>query len=206
MTAFAVDGLAQTQTMRKAHADRNEAGVVTPPEIQDAKQRELNRNSKIHAPRAAQADVNKNGSVISKATTATRRSRYIREIASVERPWEKMADANNDGKVSLKELRVYHVSRMDADGNGAITIEERRVYWNRKRSVANTPLTKQFDVNGDGYLSWEEGRMLLKERLALINSEGKAIITTDLEMEFDVNGDGVIDRAEESAVQAALKE
>ncbi len=193
-------------TARKAHADQNKDGVVTPREIKQEKKWELKQKSKVDKPWEAKADVNQDGRVGPREAAAAGRQYYLRELSVADRPWEKAADANGDGKVDVKELRVFHVSKMDVDGDGKITGIERRTYWVQKRAVVNTAAEKKYDANADGYLSWEEGRELLKDRLIVINTEGKAIVNTDLEAEFDANADGIIDRAEAPALQEALKD
>ncbi len=192
--------------VRKAHADKNKDGVVTPREVKQERRWETKQKSVVNTPWEAKADVNQDGHVGPKEAATARRSLYIRELSVADRPWEKKADANADGRVDLKELRIYHVSQLDANQDGRITVVERRAYWVQKRSVVNTALEKKYDTNGDGYLSWDEGRELLKDRLTVIKTDGQAIVNTDLEMEFDANGDGIIDRKEAPAVQQALEE
>jgi len=70
--------------------------------------------------------------------------------------------------------------------------------------VVDTPAEKRYDTNGDGYLSWAEGREMLKDRLAIIQTDGRAIVNNEIELEFDVNQDGVIDREEAAKLKAAL--
>lgn len=189
---------------RKAHADRNKDGQVDRVEIKSEKNWEHRQKAKVNTKWEAKTDADKDG-VVEPAEIAARRQ-YIREKSVVDRPWENAADANNDGKVDLKEVRVYHVTQMDTDHDGSITVTERSAYWTKTKAVVNTELEKKYDADNDGYLSWVEGKELLKDKLVVVNTKGKAIVNTDLEAEFDANGDGVIDRVEAPAVQSALKE
>lgn len=186
---------------RKAHADRNKDGQVDKKEIQLEKNREKNQKAKVNKPWEAKADTDKDGVVEAKEARV-----YFRAKSVVDRPWEEKADANNDGKVDWKEIHVYHKTQMDSDGNGIITVEERRAYWVKTKSVVNTEFEKKYDKDGDGYLSWDEGREMLKDKYAIIQTKGKAIVNTDLEAEFDANSDGVIDRSEAPAVREAIKD
>lgn len=189
---------------RKAHADRNKDGQVDRVEIQSEKNWEQRQKAQVNTKWEAKTDADKDGVV--EPTEIEARRQYIREKSVVDRPWENEADANNDGKVDLKEVRSYHLTQMDTDHDGAVTVAERSAYWTKTKAVVNTELEKKYDVDTDGYLSWTEGKELLKDKLVIVNTKGKAIVNTDLEAEFDANGDGVIDRAEAPAVQAALKE
>jgi len=131
-------------------------------------------------------------------------------VACAERPLvsarKAHADRNKDGHVDWKEIRVYHKTKMDTDNNGTITVKERRAYWVKTKSVVNTDFEKKYDKNGDGYLTWDEGRELLKDKHRIIQTKGRAIVNTDLEAEFDANSDGMIDRSEASAILEAIKE
>jgi Ca2+-binding EF-hand superfamily protein len=156
--------------------------------------------AKVNKAWEAKADSDKDGVVEAREAHA-----YFRAKSVVDRPWEEKADANNDGKVEWKELRVYHKTQMDTDGNGAITTEERIAYWTKVKSVVNTRVEKKYDKDGDGYLSWEEGKELLKDKAEIIKTKGKALVNTDLEAEFDKNSDGVIDGKEAPALLEAIK-
>ena len=69
----------------------------------------------------------------------------------------------------------------------------------------NTPLEKKYDADGNGWLSKSETIALLKDRLRVITTRGRAKVHTPLEKEFDTNGDGVIDRSEAEAMKDAVK-
>ena len=190
--------------VRKAHADRNKDGQVDRKEIKIEKKRQRIQRSKVNTPREAKADTDNDGVVEPKEAAAAKK--YFRKKSVVDRPWEEKADANNDGKVDWKEIRTYHKTRMDTDNNGTITVIERRNYWLKTKSVVNTEYEKKYDTNGDGYLTWAEGKELLKDKHRIIQTKGWAIVNTDLEAEFDANSDGIIDRSEASAILEAVKE
>jgi hypothetical protein len=157
--------------------------------------------ARVDTPREAKADANRDGFV---QPTEARRAAYLRNRSDVDRPWEKAADANTDGKVDGTELRVFHRAQLDANHDGIITVAERKGYWRQKRACVDTPAERRYDLDHDGYLSWEEGREYLKDRLILIQTHGRAVVDTDLELEFDTDGDGFIDRNEAVALKAAL--
>jgi len=184
----------------KAHADRNKDGQV------DKKEQKLEQRqkAKVDTRWEKKADVDKDGIVEPKEAAAAKK--YLREKSVVDRPWEEAADANKDGKVDWQEIRVYHKTQMDSDHNGIVSVEERRAYWVKTKSVVNTEYEKKYDTDGDGYLSWTEGKEMLKDKYEIIQTKGKAIVNTDLETEFDTNNDGVIDRSEAPAVREAIKD
>lgn len=185
---------------RKAHADLNDDGKVSKREMKIEKDWEKDQKAKVDKCWEAKADADKDGVV-----EAGEAKVYFRAKSTVDRPWEAKADANNDGKVELKELRVYHKTQMDADGNGMVTVAERRSYWVKGRALVNTEAEKHYDTNGDGYLSWDEGKELLKDKAAIIKTNGKAIVSNDIEAEFDSNSDGIIDGKEAPALLEAIK-
>lgn len=130
---------------------------------------------------------------------------HLRPCSAVDRPWEVHADTDKDGKVSRSELHAYHLGKLDSDHNGVITLDERKAHWIHNHAVVRSPSEKRYDTNGDGYLNWEEGREYLKDRIRVINTEGRAIVNNDIELEFDVDKDGVIDRAEAANIKAVLE-
>jgi len=190
--------------VRARHADRNKDGIVTPREVRDDKEWARHQKAKVDTPWEARADKDHDGVVEPKEAARMNSAHYMRVCSTVDRPWEVQADANKDGKVSRAELHAYHLDKLDADHNGVITVDERRSYWKLKHAVVDTPAEKRYDTNGDGYLSWGEGREFLKDRLTLINTHGRAAVTNELELEFDANKDGVIDRDEAAGLKAAL--
>jgi hypothetical protein len=165
----------------------------------------LKAKAKVDRPWEARADKNKDGLVGPReAAAAARRNRYLRARSDVDRPWEKLADTDGDGRVDGMELRVYHIKRMDANGDGVIQPAERVAYWKRAR-IVDTEIERKYDRNGDGFLEWPEVRELLKDRYALIVTQGQAKVDTDFELEFDADQDGVIDKTEAAALKAALE-
>ncbi len=189
---------------RVRHADRNHDGVTTPREIKAEHKWERRQKAKVNTPWEARADKDNDGVVEPKEAARMNSSHYMRNASVVDRPWEATADANKDGRVDRAELHTYHLGVMDADHNGVITPAERKIHWAGKHAVVNTAAEKKYDTNGDGYLSWEEGREMLKDRVAIIQTHGRAIVNNELEMEFDTNKDGVIDRTEAAQLKDAL--
>ena len=153
--------------------------------------------------RLQHADRNDDG-IVTPREMKTEKSWEHKQLSTVNQPWEKRADANGDGKVEPAEARVYRVQVVDVNKDGTITVEERRAYYASWKRVVNTEAEKKYDANGDGYLEWPEARAFLKDRLTIINSDGKAIVNTDIEREFDDNGDGVIDAGEAVELKEAL--
>lgn len=189
---------------RARHADRNHDGVTTPREIKAEHRWEQKHKAKVNTPWEARADKDNDGVVEPREAAKLNSAHYIRNASVVDRPWEATADANNDGRVDRAELHSYHLGIMDADHNGTISPAERKLHWSKKHAVVNTPVEKKYDTNGDGYLSWEEGREMLKDRLAIIRTNGRAIVNNELEMEFDANKDGVIDSTEAASLKEAV--
>ncbi len=104
-------------------------------------------------------------------------------------PWVRArhADRNRDGVVTAREIRMDR-------------------HWPVNHRIAVThALWKPFDVNHDGFIERAEYHAYLRDRLRIIDTDGRAIVDTDLERAFDVNRDGVIDRAEADAIREELK-
>ena len=120
--------------------------------------------------------------------------------------WEKKADTDGDGRVSAKELRTHHRTVMDKDGNGKIDVKERRMFWLKKKSKVNTAFEKKYDADSNGYISGNEAKEMLRDRLRVINTRGRAIVNSSLEREYDANGDGIIDKEEAKAIKDAVGE
>jgi hypothetical protein len=188
------------------HADKNNDGKIGPVEAAKEKKWVQHQKAKVNTPAEAKMDRNHDGVVqpIEKAKAHT--ALYLRNRNDVDRPWEKYADKNNDGKVDAVELRAFHLVQLDANGDGVIVLAERRLYWAQKRAIVNTDLERKYDTNGDGYLSWDEAREYLRDRLRVIETDGRAIVNNDLETEFDADGDGILSRAEAAKLKAALDE
>lgn len=165
----------------------------------------VRQRAKVNTPREARADKNKDGHIDPAEAKFIKRDAYLRNRSDVDRPWEKDADKNDDGKVDAVELRAFHISKLDANGDGHVDPAERRLYWTKKWRVVDTAIEKKYDKDGDGFLDWTEAREMLKDRLVLIQTDGKAKVDTDIELEFDANGDGVIDKAEAPALRAAIE-
>lgn len=153
--------------------------------------------------RRRHADKNNDG-VVTPAERHLERRWEARHRAKVNSPWEQKVDVDNDGWVEPAEVHAWRYKAIDADHNGVITPVENRAYWVAWKGVVNTDLERKYDANGDGYLEWPEGRELLKDRLRVVETDGRAVVNTDIEREFDADGDGVIDREEADAIREVL--
>ncbi len=190
---------------QKSHSGNEKKDVVATAELKKAKQIERRKTIEYKKKWRIKADKDKDGVVSPMEAGKARTDLYLKTRSDVDRPWEKIADGNADGKVDAKELRTYHMKVMDGDGNGKITAEERKRYWVEKHAVVDTVVEKKYDANKDGYLTWDEGREMMKDRARIIETEGRALVTSELEMEFDANADGIIDRTEAPALMDAFK-
>jgi len=101
----------------------------------------------------------------------------------------KHADKNKDGIVDKKE-RI---------------IERQYVIKHKGKARANTPLEKQYDKNGDGWIDSTEAKEMLRDRYTLIKTHGQAKVDTDIEAEYDINKDGVIDANEAKAFKEVME-
>ncbi len=98
------------------------------------------------------------------------------------------ADRNKDGRIGPREA-----------------VAEKR-FERKVKSKVNTPAEKAHDTDGDGWINGEEAKEMLRDRLRIINTHGRARVNTPLEAEFDADGDGVIDREEAQAIRDAVGE
>ena len=161
------------------------------------------QTTQARAPWFRRADKNKDGVVTKREANVDRAQMH--ERARVNRPWETQADVNNDGHVDKAEFHKYRAKVMDTDGNGKITDDERRAFWHGWSCKVDSDIERKYDTNHDGILTYNEARVLMEDRLAVIRTDGKAIVNTPLEAEFDANDDGVIDAEEAEDLRAALK-
>ena len=97
------------------------------------------------------------------------------------------ADKNDDGAVDNKEI---HMEKK---------WEQKKAAENR--SFVNSPAEKRYDIDGNGWLDSKETKALLKDKYAIIQTDGKAKVNTAIETKYDANKDGVIDAAEAEAMQ-----
>lgn len=153
--------------------------------------------------RMQHADRNDDGVVTAREMQKEKQFEH-KQRSTVNQPWEERADADGDGKVEPVEARAYRLQIIDLNKDGTITVEERRAFYGSWKRVVNTEAEKKYDANGSGYLEWPEAREFLKDRLTIVNTDGKAIVNTDIEREFDDNGDGVIDAKEAAALKEVL--
>jgi Ca2+-binding EF-hand superfamily protein len=147
------------------------------------------------------ADRNKDGAIDEKESRMERKWE-LQHRSKVNRWWEKRADTNGDGRVDPDELSAWkklEKERIDLNKDGVIDAGERRLCWRHARSKVNNILEKRYDKNNNGWLEEDEVKEMLKDRLAIIKSKGKARVDTDIEAEYDTNKDGVLDQ-EEAAI------
>lgn len=99
------------------------------------------------------------------------------------------ADANNDGKLTRKEISDAAVTtifrQFDANRDGKLTFEE----WQRSDKSADRRLFAERDANGDGYLTLEEAKASADRQKFLQEFFNKV----------DLNRDGFISREEAAA-------
>jgi Ca2+-binding EF-hand superfamily protein len=144
------------------------------------------------------ADLNDDG-IVDRKEVHIEQAWEAKQRAKVNNWWEKRADTNGDGIVDTNELaawRKLEKERIDLNNDGVIDAKERRLCWRHARSRVNTELEKKYDANNNGWLEPEEVKELLKDRYALIQTQGKAKVDTEIEAEYDSNGDGIIDTQE----------
>jgi Ca2+-binding EF-hand superfamily protein len=171
-----------------------------PPRGRDA----LKHRARVDTPAEARIDKDKDGKVEPAEVRAAKTEAYLKNRAEVDTGWEKKADSNGDGKVGPAELRAWRLKHLDKNGDGIIDAKERLLWWQVRRWKVDTELEKKYDKDGDGWLSGEEARDLLRDRWALINTNGKAKVDSAIEKEYDADGDGVIDKEEAGALKDAL--
>lgn len=187
-------------------ADQNRDGRVDRHEVKQAVKVHHKAKAVVDTPREAAADKNKDGVVGPRENAAARREAYLENRSSVDKPWEQRADANGDGKVDGTELKGFWRARLDKNGDGLVDATERRAHWIAWKSKVNTPAEKAHDADGDGFLSGEEARAFLRDRLRLIMTHGRAQVDTELERQFDANGDGILDATEAAALRDAIED
>lgn len=95
---------------------------------------------------------------------------------------------------------------MDVDANGAVTVAERSRYWRTRRAKVNTKVEAAYDADHNGFIEGVEVRAMLKGRLAIVKTHGKAVVNTPIEAAFDANKDGVIQSHEANELRSALGE
>ena len=185
-------------------ADENNNGRIGPREFGHEKRREHRHKSIVDKPWERKADTNNNGYVGIKEKDQARGKRYLNKRSDVDREWEYGADTNQDGNISKEELENHYVAKIDKDGNGRVEKKERRNFAVKRKSKVNTKRERKYDANSDGYINRTEAKEMLKDRLRVINTHGRAQVNTDIEREFDSNGDGIIDRNEAQSIQDSL--
>jgi len=188
------------------HADKNKDGRISAKELKKEREFERKQRSKVDKPWEEKADKNDDGVVDRKEIHQHQTKEYLKDRSDVDKKWEEKADRNDDGKVDAKELHGHRKHVMDKNNDGKVDSTERKAFWVHRRSKVNTGLEKKYDADGDGYVSPEEGREMLKDRLRIINTHGRAKVDSALEKDFDADGDGVIDKDEAAAIRDALED
>ena len=158
-------------------------------------------------PKIKHADKNKDGTVDKKERVMERKWEQ-KQKRKVNTWREKRADTNGDGVVDSDESQARKdltKERIDLDGDGVISPKERRLCWRHARSRVNTAREQKYDANDDGWLEPEEVKKLLKDKCALIKTNGKAKVDTALEEGYDANGDGIIDAEEAEALKEDIE-
>jgi Ca2+-binding EF-hand superfamily protein len=129
------------------------------------------------------------------------------------------ADRNDDGKVDRKEMKIEKgwereqrskvdkpwEIKADANKDGIVDAQEKHAFNIHTRAMVNTPIEKKYDVNSDGWLEPSEIREMLKDKHAIITTQGKAKVDSPIEEAYDTNKDGVIDSSEAIALKAAIQ-
>ena len=192
------------RTKKFKHADKNKDGRIDAKEYHKEKKFEKRVKSKVDKPWEAKADKNEDGYVSPKEAHISHTKKYLETKSAVDTKWEKKADTDGDGKVSAKELRTHHLTVLDKNGNGKIDAKERHMFWLKKKSKVNTAYEKKYDADGNGYNGGDEAKEMLRDRLRVINTHGKAIVNSSLECEYDANHDSIIDREEAKAMMDAI--
>lgn len=190
----------------KRKLDKNKDGKVGPRELAKGRKECREKRSVVDKKWEERADKNDNGKVDGKEYAAARRHLYLKNRSEVDKKWEEKADKNDNGTIEGKELHVFRKDVLDKNDDGKVTKKEciaARIH--RKSKVSNT-WEKKHDADGDGWISKEEAKAMLKDRLRLINTCGRARVNCSIEKQFDTNNDGVIDRQEAKALIEFLKE
>jgi hypothetical protein len=186
------------------HADQNKNGRISPQELKAEKAFVREKRAVVDNKREERADKDGDGTLSKEEQRKAAIHSYLKNRSEVDKKWEAKADADGSGSVSGQEYKTFRTTQMDKDGNGTISHAERNNYWKVRKSRANTDREKKYDADGDGYLNGDEARAMLRDRLRLINTHGKAKVDSDVEREFDENDDGIIDKNEAAAIKDAV--
>ena len=115
------------------------------------------------------------------------------QTTETDRDLFKQADADEDGRLSLAEVKAVGLPRLfarfDRDGDGSVTLAD-------IRAVQPEFDEKEFtsrDLNHDGRVTYAEYRQVAEHKTVL----------TDYFKKIDANGDGFIDRREAEAYTAS---
>ena len=187
-------------------ADKNNDGRIGPRELKRENRRVRARSARVDTPRERRADLNNDGFVNLKERDVARGKKYLKHRSDVDKKWEVQADTNQDGVVDRSELRNQLLETVDKNNDGVVSPRERKKFAMHHKSKVNTKAEERYDTDKDGFINRSEARELLRDRLRIINTHGRAVANTDLEREFDSNNDGIIDRDEANLLRDSLNE
>lgn len=156
--------------------------------------------SKVNTEKEARMDKNDDGRVGPKEILKAKTTGYLRNNSEVDTKWEKKADTNHDGVVDRSEIKDWY----DRNDDGKITPQEAKAALQRQRAKVSNPFERRYDADGNGWISHQERREMVKAKLRLIDTHGKAKVDTPWERFFDANNDGVITRNEAVRMREAL--
>lgn len=141
------------------------------------------------------ADKNKNGRIDPREFTHEKRREY-RHKSKVNKPWERRADVNDDGTVSLYERNVVRGKRFLNNRSEVNRQWERNADVNKDGNIDKGELHHQYvitmDSNSDGLVDKKERKVYAIKRKSRVN--------TEIERKHDTNGNGYIDRDEARAL------
>ena len=204
MTIAQVQAAPRKPIVKKAKADTNNNGRVSAKEYAAAKKAQAKRRAVVSNPYEAKIDKNNNGIVQPKEAVAARSNRYLKNGSEVDKKWEEGADTDGDGVISREELKVERQDRFDRNDDGTVTRREIAKTATIRTKRVDTKHEEKYDADGNGFIDKSEGKEMLRDRLRVINTNGRAKVNTELEQQFDANGDGVIDREEAVALREAV--
>lgn len=197
-------GATETKKIHFKHADQNSNGKISPQELKEERAFVKKKRAEVDKKWEEKADKDDDGTLSKEEYRKAATHNYVKNRSEVDKKWEVKADADGSGAVSGKEYKTFRNTQMDRDGSGTVSKAERDRYWKRRKSRANTDREKQYDADGDGTLNGDEAKEMLRDRLRVINTHGRAKVDGDLEREFDANGDGIIDRGEAAEIKKAV--
>ncbi len=199
-----VSAKASVKKINVKRADQDKNGRVSASELKDARKAIAEKKAVVDKKWEEKADKDDSGTISKEEYRKASTHNYLKNRSEVDKKWEAKADVDGSGSVSGAEYKKFRNTQMDKDGSGSVSKQERDNYWKQRKSRANTDREKKYDADGDGYLDGDEAKEMLRDRLRIINTQGRAKVDGALEREFDANDDGIIDRAEAAAMKDAV--